>query len=820
MTLAVVVATEMATGDGDSIVAVPTAALKRYGEPVTTAPDPMAAPPAAAATTVAVAEPRTAVGAVEEGPTVLDRLLEQLEALGVTEHRVITRPESAPALREHGHQVVESGDLAGDLAVIAQLAGQAHRARRPVLLIHADVVSHTELLARVVLGNKAAATAVIARGRPYGAPTRPLVRVDNSRVVSAGSPYHQVTDPNGVFLGVLWVSAAETGRLAVLATELGDLLRSPDGPATVEPIRYLRHAARSGPRPERAAPEPEPLDPAYAGALELLRVTPVTGADAPGLLLVGLVRSGVTVTTRRALRLRCERVLTQAEADGAQRAWAMVDEDAERLAAAVKSDDGFFTTFAVSTYSRYIARWAARRGLTPNMVTSFSMALAVVAAVGFAVGSRPGMVFGAVLLYLAFVFDCVDGQLARYSRRFSTLGAWLDATFDRAKEYVVFAGLAVGSTAAAVSSSVHAGDVWGLAVAAMVVQTTRHMVDFSFGTARRRASRAAPPVLPLTDADDGLLDDPGGEGGESGESEGGEGGATAPATGERRHGALGLVARLWAYTDRVRGAHWAKKIIVLPIGERFALISLTAALGNARITFVALLSWGAVAFAYTFTGRLLRSLAARPVSSAASDEHGDRLIAYRDDGPLARLLGRAAGGRVPPLPATVAAGALTAALLLVGHGDTTLLLLATLPALVLCAPASAHGHGGRFDWVVPPIMRAVEYAFLAVVGFHAGVSAPLVFTLIGVLAYHHYDTVYRTRQRLWPQRWVFDAGLGWEGRMIVAAVAMAAGGAAFAYAGLAVYLGLLFGVESVYTWVTAGSGPGVEIDLEAEGDGS
>jgi hypothetical protein len=54
---------------------------------------------------------------------------------------------------------------------------------------------------------------------------------------------------------------------------------------------------------------------------------------------------------------------------------------------------------------------------------------------------------------------------------------------------------------------------------------------------------------------------------------------------------------------------WAKRIIVLPIGERFALISLTAAIWGPRTTFTSLLVWGAVAAAYTATGRVLRSFA-------------------------------------------------------------------------------------------------------------------------------------------------------------------------------------------------------------------
>jgi hypothetical protein len=224
------------------------------------------------------------------------------------------------------------------------------------------------------------------------------------------------------------------------------------------------------------------------------------------------------------------------------------------------------------------------------MVTSISMAIAVVAAVWFAAGTRGGMVLGAVLLYLAFVLDCVDGQLARYTRQFSTLGGWLDATFDRAKEYVVYAGLAVGSTAAAVGSPVHGGDVWPLAVAALIVQTVRHMIDFSFSAAKQGLPPAPRPVLPLDDPADAWHPPAAGPVG------------TAAGLGR-------LVMILSSRTEKIPGLHWAKKIVILPIGERFALICLTAAIWNARVTFLALLVWGCLAAAYTLTGRVLRSLA-------------------------------------------------------------------------------------------------------------------------------------------------------------------------------------------------------------------
>ena len=150
------------------------------------------------------------------------------------------------------------------------------------------------------------------------------------------------------------------------------------------------------------------------------------------------------------------------------------------LDSAVKANDGFFTTFFVSPYSKYIARWAARRGFTPNQVTTVSLLIGIAAAVAFATGSRAGLIAGAVLLQIAFTTDCVDGQLARYTRRFSKLGAWLDSVFDRAKEYAVFAGLALGSTRGGESA-------WVLAGCALGLQTFRHTVEFSYAATRHRA---------------------------------------------------------------------------------------------------------------------------------------------------------------------------------------------------------------------------------------------------------------------------------------------------------------------------------------------
>lgn len=210
-----------------------------------------------------------------------------------------------------------------------------------------------------------------------------------------------------------------------------------------------------------------------------------------------------------------------------------------------------------------------------------------------------------------------------------------------------------------------------------------------------------------------------------------------------------------------------------------------------------------------------------PPRSAAPSEaftfHGDRLVAYRDDGPVSQLLGRLTSGQLPPLLPLLVAAVVTGILLIAGvNGQTSPAIFAPVLALLLAGPASAHPHNGRLDWLVPPLMRAIEYGYLATLGFAHGVSKPLVYAFIGILAYHHYDTVYRTRQRLWPAKWVFRAGLGWDGRLLIAAAATLAGVLPITFAVLAVYLGLLFGVESVYTWTRTGKGSGVMINLEEE----
>jgi phosphatidylglycerophosphate synthase len=285
------------------------------------------------------------------------------------------------------------------------------------------------------------------------------------------------------------------------------------------------------------------------------------------------------------------RPLSPEAAAYAERRIGEYDVDQVLLDSAVKSTDGFFTTFFVSPYSKYIARWAARRGLTPNQVTTVSMLLGALAAAGFATGERWGLVAGAILLQVSFTTDCVDGQLARYTRQFSTLGAWLDSVFDRGKEYLAFAGLAIGAA--------HTGDpVWVLACAAITLQTVRHTSDFSY-MAVAHQSIAVTPQTPIEEPLDHA-------GVQAAARRAARAAGAAPPPAKKPLATRILVA--WQRLDRSGALRWVKRMAAFPIGERFAVISITAAFFSATVTFIALLSWGGLAIVYTQTGRVLRSI--------------------------------------------------------------------------------------------------------------------------------------------------------------------------------------------------------------------
>ncbi|GAA2509631.1 CDP-alcohol phosphatidyltransferase family protein [Pilimelia columellifera] len=427
------------------------------------------------------------------------------------------------------------------------------------------------------------------------------------------------------------------------------------------------------------------------------------GADERPLdrLLADLVATGARVGRQRAGRLYAATAVDQADAERRRAERDAIDEDAARLRMAVKEHDDFFTTYFISTWSPWVTKACARLRLTPAAVTGLSVALAALATVGFATGLRGGLVAGAALLYLSFVLDCVDGQLARYTREFSPFGGWLDTMADRGKEYLVYAGLAFGA------ERVGATGVWPLAVAALVLQTVRHQTDYWYGALHDEAARR-----------------PGGDVG----------------------GALGRMSQR-VQSGTGSPAYWLKRIVVFPIGERWALIAVTAALFDGRVALLAVLTWGAFAGAYTLALRSMRARSMRvPVMTTVD-------LPYHRDEPwsMRRGVSHPAIQRLGPLPwvavaVASAGGALLAAGGMAPAGTASLAVLVALLLVGVGRLPLRHPHDGPLDWLVPAGLRAAELLAVVAVGAVADVPWPVVYGLLASLALRYYDAMARAEK--------------------------------------------------------------------------
>ena len=228
-----------------------------------------------------------------------------------------------------------------------------------------------------------------------------------------------------------------------------------------------------------------------------------------------------------------------------------------------RANDGFFSVFFLRKFSKLLTWLAVKIGATPNQVTLISFAIGLYSAFCFAQGSFWQIFLGAVLLQLSIIVDCVDGELARYTRQFSQLGAWLDAVTDRVKEYMVFMGLAIGAEK-------NGKDLWIPAMAMMVIQTFRHLSDYNFAAVVRIRGEEtfAKPVEFMADFDGIIPVEP-------------------PPKGRLRY--------------------WLGKIIQFPIGERWLVISASAVIGGAAFTFTVMPILAAISAIVVYRGRIIKT---------------------------------------------------------------------------------------------------------------------------------------------------------------------------------------------------------------------
>ncbi|NMM22849.1 MAG: CDP-alcohol phosphatidyltransferase family protein, partial [Phycicoccus sp.] len=504
----------------------------------------------------------------------------------------------------------------------------------------------------------------------------PAVRIgmDGKLVESVGTASHVVTGPNRALPGLLRVAAAHRSAAAAAWQEA----------ATV------------------AHPDDDPF----------------------ALAVLALVRSGIPVQAVPLGPFAFSR--GDSSADGAVGGpWQ------QRLRGASRGGDGFFSTYAVRPLSRKVTGLGLRLGWSPNAVTAASVALGVLAAGLVATGSRGLWVVASVLVQVSLVIDCVDGEIARFTRRFSAFGAWLDAVGDRVKEYSVFAALAVVGS--------RTGDhAWTLAIVAMAVVTVRHLEDYAYEHRLRPLRLSRPDVLPLDQERDlGPEQDR----------------ITFEPPPSRRQTMI----------------HWVKKVIHMPIAERYLLISLGLLTGNPRVVLWLLIITVSLSVIWTQGGRTVKALTRRDgVLPARPDAGWGHLDVQLDLGPVARLAGHVM--RLPFLAACLALVLLTtsAVVMIVQHRTPVAFLVVLLGALVIGAGAR-QPVADVMDWQLPAFLWFVEAAVIATVGWvHLDAAGQgLAFAFLAAVAYHRYDVVYRLRDTGEPAAaWLPLAGLGVDGRLL------------------------------------------------------
>ncbi|MEY3605938.1 MAG: hypothetical protein RL289_118, partial [Actinomycetota bacterium] len=468
----------------------------------------------------------------------------------------------------------------------------------PVAVVDQGFVTGQAMMDALVRGHWNVSAAVV---KPSTEPTHPA-RVTHKQIVSAGSSEHKVSAPTHQMLGFIRISSDVKVSAALQQAK-----------------EYFSNSTN----------EPNTID----------------------LITVSLVRAACPVITIPITGI-CERAEVVSELLHFQSEVGNQNEQEVRTKRALRTNDGFYSTFVLRKLSRKVSMYSVKRGWTPNQITVTSLILALIVSGLFATGWWPLMIAGAIGVQVSIIIDCADGEVARYTGVSSQFGAWLDASTDRIKEYAIYAGLAFGA-------SQNGLNLWPLAMGLMVLQTVRHMSDYNFHAVQVIRETAVVPTS-LGEPND------------------------IPA------GSNGSLLDASAALNSNSKIRWIKKIIHMPIGERWLVISIGAAFNSPTFVLWGLLVLGLIALVYTSTGRFLRSKTWQHPKTVSGCDVLERQIN------------------------------------------------AGLGAEWFWADGS-HPLTGKFSWMAPAVLRLFELGLV----FAIAHSNPIAYLWIFAVAFHHYDALYR-----------------------------------------------------------------------------
>lgn len=140
--------------------------------------------------------------------------------------------------------------------------------------------------------------------------------------------------------------------------------------------------------------------------------------------------------------------------------------------------DGIHTSFN-RRLCRPFVRLLSHTSITPNQVTFAGVIVSVLSAIAFAQGTYIQNVLGALIFFVAGLFDEMDGMLARVKFMESPRGTWLEGFADGLSYLLVFAAITVGLRR-------HYGRLAVVMGVALLVGTILALIVTSLG--RRRAT--------------------------------------------------------------------------------------------------------------------------------------------------------------------------------------------------------------------------------------------------------------------------------------------------------------------------------------------
>ena len=288
--------------------------------------------------------------------------------------------------------------------------------------------------------------------------------------------------------------------------------------------------------------------------------------------------------------------------------------------------------------------------------------------IGFAaayLASQSFYLAGGILFLCSLILDCVDGEIARYKMEFTQLGAWLDALSDRVKEFIYIFSLLY---------SVNEEISWRVGFFVVALQTVRHLSDSNFARLQKNY-----------------------------ESE-----------------LIKSSSKSWFF--------WIKKIINLPIAERWLLLAALPLVFSINQTMHIILWLGIFSFSYALLARFRRM---------TRWQHGEPEVDF-----LRRQ-------RDSFLPLNISKS--------------------------------------KVSWLIPSILRAIEFFALLVITYDS--SAMSKFYLIVGVALWHYANLYDALQG--KSIFLGYAGLRMAGRIAICFIAQILGIESIAITFLSIYLILI-----------------------------